>query len=182
MPTPEEDVSVRARRVRLFLMDVDGVLTDGRIFFIPDGQGGLVESKAFHVADGAGIALARRAGLLTGLVSRRSSPIVVARARELGIEEVHLGVPDKAAVVERIMAAAGVSPEETAYVGDDIVDLPALIRVGFPVAVANAAAEVRAHAVYVTTACGGQGAVREAAELILRAQGRWDDLIAEFLA
>lgn len=177
----EDEVSTRARRVRLLLMDVDGVLTDGKIFFIPDGSGGLVESKAFHVTDGAGIALARRAGLLTGLVSRRSSPGVVARARELGIEEVHLGVHDKAPVVERIAAEAGIARDETAYLGDDIVDLPALRRVGFPVAVANAAPEVRAHAAYVTTAYGGQGAVRETVELILRAQGKWDDLIAEFL-
>lgn len=178
---PRDEVSERARRVRLLLMDVDGVLTDGKIFFIPDGSGGLVESKAFHVTDGAGIALARRAGLRTGLVSRRSSPVVAARARELGIDEVHLGVPDKAPVVERIAAEAGIVLEETAYLGDDIVDLPALMRVGFPVAVANAAPEVRAHAAYVTAARGGHGAVRETVELILRAQGKWDDLIAEFL-
>jgi 3-deoxy-D-manno-octulosonate 8-phosphate phosphatase (KDO 8-P phosphatase) len=180
--TPEDEVNARARRVRLLLMDVDGVLTDGKILFIPDGSGGLVESKAFHVTDGAGIALARRAGLRTGLVSRRNSPVVVARAQELGIEEVHLGVTDKAPVVERIASDAGIGPEETAYVGDDVVDLPAFGRVGFPVAVANAVAEVRARAVYVTTASGGHGAVREIVELILRAQGKWNDLIAEFLA
>jgi len=177
---PRESLTERARRVRLLLLDVDGVLTDGRILFMPDGSGGLMESKSFHVADGAGIALAHSAGLGTGLVSRRTSPAVTERARELGIDRVHQGVGEKAAAVEAIAAEAGVSLDAVAFVGDDLVDLPAMLRVGFPVAVENAPEEVRSRAAYVTEAPGGHGAVREVVEVILRAQGKWDQVIGEF--
>lgn len=166
----------------MLLLDVDGVLTDGRIFFCPDGQGGLVESKAFDVTDGAGIALARRAGLKTGIISGRASPVVAARAAELHVEEVHQGVSDKAAVLDEIVQRTGIVPGEIAFVGDEVVDLPAMSRVGFPVAVQNAAGEVRSRAAWVTSRSGGRGAVREVVELILRAQGKWEDLVREFLS
>ena len=177
---PDEEVKARARRVRLVLMDVDGVLTDGRIWYAP-GPAAMEEVKAFDVSDGAGIVLARKAGLATGIVSGRDAAIVVHRARELAIDEVHLGVRDKAAVLETILARRSLRPEEAAFIGDEVVDLPVMRRVGFPVAVANASDDVKPHAAYVTAAAGGRGAVREAVELILRAQGRWDRLLAEFL-
>lgn len=176
-----EELTERARGVRLLLLDVDGVLTDGRIFLVPDGAGGLVESKAFDVTDGAGIVLARRAGLPTGIVSGRQSPVVTARAKELGIEEVHLGVADKGAALERIVWRTKIPIESICFVGDDIVDLPVMRRVGFPVAVQNAPDEVRAHAAYVTSARGGRGAVREIVELLLKARGKWDEAVSEFL-
>jgi 3-deoxy-D-manno-octulosonate 8-phosphate phosphatase (KDO 8-P phosphatase) len=164
----------------MLLLDVDGVLTDGRIWHVPDG-GSLVEVKAFDVVDGAGIALARRAGLLTGFVSGRSSRTVVERARELMVDEVHLGVRDKVEVLERILEGRSIGSDDVAFVGDDVVDLPAMRRVGFAVAVSNAAAEVKARSAYVTEARGGRGAVREVVELILKAQGKWDAVVGEFL-
>jgi 3-deoxy-D-manno-octulosonate 8-phosphate phosphatase (KDO 8-P phosphatase) len=174
-------VTREARRVRLLLVDVDGVLTDGRLFFVPDLSGGLVESKAFDASDGAGIVLARGAGLEVGIISGRSSPAVTARALELGIAEVHLGVRDKAAVLEEIVARTGIGHAEIGFAGDDVVDLPVMLRVGFPVAVRNAPEEVRSRALYVTAARGGRGAVREVIELILRAQDKWESLIEGFL-
>lgn len=176
-----QSVTERARRVRLLLLDVDGVLTDGRIYLLPDGSGGLVESKAFDVADGAGIVLARQAGLETGIISGRDSPVVTARAHELGITEVHLGVRDKAAALDRVVQSTGISTDAIGFAGDEIVDLPVMRRVGFPVAVQNAPEEVRAHAAFVTSAPGGRGAVREVIELILKSQGKWDSLVRAFL-
>ncbi len=178
---PDEDLKARARRIRLVLMDVDGVLTDGRIWYAPGGAG-MEEVKAFDVGDGAGIVLARKAGLATGIISGRDAAIVVHRARELGIDEVHVGVRDKAAVLETVLAARSLRPEEAAFIGDEVVDLPVMRRVGLPIAVANASEDVKPYAVYVTAAEGGRGAVREAVELILKAQDRWDMLLAEFLS
>lgn len=177
---PDTEVNSRAYRVRLVLMDVDGVLTDGRIWYVP-GPSGLEEVKSFDVTDGAGIVLAHKGGLETGIVSGRDSPGVRHRAAELGIREVHLGVRDKAAVVDALAESKSLFTDEIAFIGDEIVDLPAMRRVGLPVAVANASKEVKAHAAYVTKANGGQGAVREALELILEVQGKWDVLLKEFL-
>ena len=177
---PEEELNSRASRVRLILMDVDGVLTDGRIWYVPHGDS-LEEVKAFDAADGAGIALAHKAGLATGIVSGRASAAVLHRARELGIEEVHLGVADKAAFLARISDSRSIAVEDIAFIGDEVVDLPAMRRVGFPVAVANASNDVKRHAAYVTKAGGGRGAVRETIELILRVQGKWHALVTEFL-
>jgi 3-deoxy-D-manno-octulosonate 8-phosphate phosphatase (KDO 8-P phosphatase) len=177
----EDPVTRAACQVRLVLLDVDGVLTDGRLFFFPDPGGGLIESKFFDVSDGAGIALGRRAGLEFGLVSGRQSPVVTARAVELGISEVHLGVEDKGARLGTIVENTGFPPEAIAFVGDEVVDLPVMRRVGFPVAVGTAPPEVQTHALYVTRRPGGRGAVREVVELILRAQDKWDPLVAGFL-
>jgi 3-deoxy-D-manno-octulosonate 8-phosphate phosphatase (KDO 8-P phosphatase) len=179
-PHELNELTERARRVELLLMDVDGVLTDGRIWFVPSGDR-LEEVKSFSVADGAGIALAHRAGLATGIISGRSSRIVVERARELDIDEVHIGIRDKSAALDAVARSRSISPDHMAFVGDDVVDLPAMRRVGLPVAVANASEDVKPHAAYVTSARGGEGAVREVIELILKAQGKWDSLVGEFL-
>ena len=176
----DQDLKERVRRIELLLMDVDGVLTDGKVWFVPSGDD-LVEVKSFSVLDGAGIALAHRAGLKTGVVSARSSPGVRRRAEELSIEFVYLDVSDKKTALEQILEEARVSRDRVCFVGDEVVDLPAMNRVGFPVAVQNAAPEVRSRAAYVTQASGGNGAVREVIELILKAQDKWDSVIAEFL-
>jgi len=176
----KEALDKRIRNVALLLMDVDGVLTDGKLWFVPNGEE-FFEVKSFHVLDGAGIALAHRAGLKTGFVSARSSPGVRRRAEELSIEFIYLDVRDKQTALDEILKASGVAAEHVCFVGDEVVDLPAMSRVGFPVAVSNAVPEVRARAAYVTAASGGNGAVREVIELILKAQGKWDGAIEEFL-
>ena len=176
----QEDLAKRVQNVALLLMDVDGVLTDGKVWFVPDG-GELVEVKSFNVLDGAGIALAHRVGLKTGVVSARSSPGVRKRAEELSIEFVCLGVRDKKTALADIVTESGLGADQVCFMGDEVVDLPAMTRVGFPVAVSNAVPEVRSRAAYVTEASGGNGAVREVIELILKEQGKWDAAIAEFL-
>jgi 3-deoxy-D-manno-octulosonate 8-phosphate phosphatase (KDO 8-P phosphatase) len=176
----QEDLAKRVQNVALLLMDVDGVLTDGKVWFVSDG-GELVEVKSFSVLDGAGIALAHRVGLKTGVVSARSSPGVRKRAEELSIEFIYLGVCDKKTALADIVKDSGLGAEQICFMGDEVVDLPAMTRVGFPVAVSNAVHEVRSRAAYVTEASGGNGAVREVIELILKEQGKWDGAIAEFL-
>ena len=177
---PQEELTDLARDIGLILMDVDGVLTDGKLSFVPNGEE-LVEVKSFSVLDGAGIALAHRAGLKTGWVSARGSPVVKKRATELSVEFVYLEVRDKRSALDEILADSGIASERVCFIGDEVVDLPAMTRIRFPVAVANAASEVKARAAYVTRASGGDGAVRETIELILKAQGKWDAAIAEFL-
>jgi YrbI family 3-deoxy-D-manno-octulosonate 8-phosphate phosphatase len=162
----------------LLLADVDGVMTDGRLAF--DNQG--MESKAFHIRDGLGIKLWQRAGHRFGLVSGRSSHIVKLRASELGVEIVRQGFEDKWPVVAEILAQLGLAAEQAAFIGDDLPDLAVLQRVGFAAAVADAAAEVREAAHFVTQARGGRGAVRELVELMLKAQDRWQNLLARFHA
>src|SRR5918911_278768 len=157
------DVERRAARVKLLLLDCDGVLTDGRITLLADGD----EQKAFHTRDGHGLVLLHRAGLQSGIISGRTSAAVAARARDLGITHVRQGTHNK--IVE--------FAEMVAFVGDDVTDIPLMRRSGFAVAVADAAAEVRACAHYVTELPGGFGAVREVCELILKAQGRWAELM-----
>lgn len=152
--------------VRLFLMDVDGVLTDGRLYFggAGSGEGAM---KAFHVRDGMGIANLHRAGILTGVVSGRADPATRQRAEELGMAIVSLGEERKGHAVARILAEHGLSPHEVAYLGDDVNDLPAMMKVGLPLAVADAHPEVLSFVRYVTRARGGEGAVREVADAIL---------------
>jgi 3-deoxy-D-manno-octulosonate 8-phosphate phosphatase (KDO 8-P phosphatase) len=176
----EDALTQRIIDVRMLLMDVDGVLTDGSISLVP-GSDGLVETKSFHVTDGAGLVLAHRGGLKTGFVSGRDSPVVQERARELRIDEVHLGVRDKVSALDRVVESTGIPPDRIAFMGDDVVDLPVMSRVGFPVAVSNAPQDVARHAAYVTRARGGSGAVREVVELILKRQGKWDEILSEFL-
>jgi len=170
-------VAARARRVRLLVLDVDGVLTDGRMVLSERGD----ELKAFHTRDGIAVDLARRAGLLTALVTGEKSPIAKVRGDKLGVDAVVLGARRKGDTVEELCAQFGVALDAVAFVGDDLLDVPALQRVGLGVAVADAVPEVRAAAHVVTKARGGEGAVRECVELILRAQGRWRPTVDAFV-
>ena len=162
-----------AKPIRLILSDVDGVLTDGSI--VIDNAG--VETKCFFVRDGLGIKLWQRAGFTFGLLSARNSQIVKLRAAELEIEVVRQGSVEKLPIAREVMAQLGVRPEEVCYIGDDLPDLPVMWEVGLPVAVADAAAEVRDVAKWVTDARGGRGAVREVIERLLKAKGSWEQCI-----
>ena len=150
-------------------MDVDGVLTDGKILFIGSNQ----EAKAFNAKDGVALRLARQLGLRTGVISGRAGSAIVRRARELDMDEVHLKTRDKLGVYREILRRRRLSDSEVCYIGDDLVDLPVLARAGMSVAVADAHPEVQRRAGFVTLAPGGQGAVREVVDAILKAQGRW---------
>jgi len=170
----DEALAARCRGLRLIISDVDGVLTDGTVLFLPDGG----EAKAFHVRDGLAVVLAHRAGLRTGLLSGRSSDAVSRRARELGIGIVRQGVSDKAAAFAEILTAEGLAPHQAAYIGDDVNDLPAMVQAGLSAAPQDAAFEVRAQAYMVMDARGGHGCFREFVEAILRARGEWEGLMA----
>jgi 3-deoxy-D-manno-octulosonate 8-phosphate phosphatase (KDO 8-P phosphatase) len=163
------------REISVLLLDVDGVLTDGRIIYNSDGS----EIKAFHVKDGLGIRMAQKAGIRVGIVTGRASRALRHRCENLGIETVCDGVRDKAAAVDRILRKFGMRPEVAAFMGDDLPDLPAMRRVGCPVAVADAHSEVRAAACWVTRAGGGIGAVREVCEALIQARGVWQALKTE---
>lgn len=163
----EGDNLEKAKNVRLLLMDCDGVLTDGKLYFGPDGEA----MKSFHVRDGQGIVDWHRAGFLSGIISgRRSEGIVEARASELGIRYVVTGSGDKVADLKRILGETGIPEEETAFIGDDVGDIGLMKLVGFPVAVADAVDDVRSIAGYVTKAKGGEAAVREVIDLLLAAR------------
>ena len=162
----------------MILLDVDGVLTDGTVTLHGDGT----ESKNFHIRDGAAIVLAQQAGLPVGLLSARPSAATTQRAAQLGIRIVSQGGPGKAAEFERLARESGIEEQLVAYMGDDLLDLPVLTRAGLAAAPADAAREVLAQAHWVSAAPGGRGAVREFIELILRAQGRWDTLVREYIA
>lgn len=171
------DLVERARRIRLLILDVDGVMTDGGITIASDGS----EIKTFHVRDGHGIKLLQRAGIEVAIISGRRSRVVEHRAAELGISLVYQGALDKGAAFDAVVAARGISPEEIAFLGDDVVDLPVLRRVGLAMAVADGVDELAPYMHYVTRTAGGRGAVREVAELILKAQGRWEDALRRYL-
>ncbi len=162
----------RAKKVRMLLLDVDGVLTDGRI--ILDNQGN--ELKAFHVRDGHGIKLAQRAGIIIGIITGRKAEVVNVRARELAIDEVHQGSLEKVRVYESLLAKYGLRDDQVAFIGDDIVDTGILRRVGLAVAVADCDPAVRSSVHWTTKNAGGRGAVREAIDLILRSQGKMQGL------
>lgn len=158
-------------------MDCDGVLTDGRIWILESGE----DQKAFHTRDGLGIDLLHRAGLRSGIISGRISSALERRAQSLGVSILWQGRDDKRQAFADTLVQARVTNEEVAFVGDDLTDLPLMVQSGLAVAVADAVAEVKAHAHYVTKANGGNGAVREVVELILKAQGRWEDLVKSYL-
>jgi len=181
MPLSAKRLRARARKIKLLLMDVDGVMTDGRIYYIPRPQSGLVETKTFHSRDGLGIRLAHAAGLKTGIISGRGSPVVEHRAKELGIHFVQQGALEKLTPYQKIRRAAGLRDEEVCYVGDDIVDLPILRRVGLAVGVGDGHPLLRRHVHYMTRHPGGRGAVREAIELILTAQGKGKRVLRSYL-
>ena len=168
------EVWQRAQAVRLLLLDVDGVLTDGSLFFDAKGEA----LKVFHVRDGHGIKMVQRAGLEVALLSGRRSDAAYHRARELGISRFYEGLRDKVAILTELLAALNLTSGEVAMVGDELVDLPIMARVGLAVAVADAAPQVRAAAHWVTSLPGGRGAVREVTDLLLMAQGKWEEIAA----
>ena len=172
----------RAKPIRVLLMDVDGTMTPGYVCLQTFPDGSVAEMKMFHAHDGAGIKLASIMGIRTGLITGRDSSATARRAREASMEFVIQGQPKKLESYKAVLTRAGVTDEEVAYVGDDLPDLPILERVGLGVAVANAVVEVKRAAHYVTVAKGGEGAVREVVELILKAQGRWKKAIPQALA
>jgi 3-deoxy-D-manno-octulosonate 8-phosphate phosphatase (KDO 8-P phosphatase) len=169
-------VDKRAARIRLVLFDVDGVLTDGRVVLHGDGS----ESKQFHIRDGIVMVWAQRVGLKIGLLSARMSATTAERAAQLGITLVHQGVPSKIDAYDEIVSDIGLSDEDVAYMGDDIVDIAVLSRVGLAAAPADAVPEVRERVHWLAPSAGGAGAARELLELILRAQGRWDAIVRSF--
>ena len=167
----------RAAHIKLLLMDCDGVLTDGRFWLLENGD----EHKGFHAHDGLGLDLWHRAGLRSGIISGRSSTVVERRARDLKIEFVRQGVDNKLSSFEELLKEAAIDDSEVAYIGDDLNDIPLLLRAELAVAVANATEETRSVAHLVTQAAGGFGAVREVVEIILKSQGRWADVTENYL-
>lgn len=163
--------------IQMLVLDVDGVLTDGRLVINGDGS----ESKAFHTHDGHGIRLWQRAGLKVAFLSGRASEPTSRRAEQLGVEHVLQDCHYKLDAMKELLSHVNLSPQQVAYVGDDLPDLPVIIYVGFGIAVANAVAEVKQHADYVTSRPGGGGAVREVIEHILKNTGRWDKLMTRYL-
>lgn len=177
-PTAADGIAARARRVRLLVLDVDGVLTDGTLWFGESSE----EIKGFNIRDGHGIRMLATAGIRPAIITGRRSRAVQHRARNLGIDLLIEGADDKRAAFESLCASAGVAPEACGAIGDDVVDLPILRRCGFAAAVPDAPEIVRAHVHYVTAAPGGRGAVRELCELILREQGLLEGALARYLA
>jgi YrbI family 3-deoxy-D-manno-octulosonate 8-phosphate phosphatase len=167
----------RCQAIELILTDVDGVLTDGRV--VLDNQG--IESKRFHIRDGLGVKLWQKAGCRLGVLSQRSSQSLKVRAAELGIDIIRQGVPDKLGALRQVLTELHLSLPQVCYLGDDLPDLPVVRAVGLGVAVADACPELREAAHYVTSTPGGGGALRETVELVLKAQGRWGDVIQAYL-
>jgi len=195
----------RAQKIRLILFDVDGVLTDGKIWIFPApsgtqqsvlqqsakhvGEGGfgfhstaLIEAKGFHAHDGTAISLARLAGVKTGLITKRISETVALRARDLKIDHLHQGIQDKASVFRQILVKEGITAANAAFVGDDVIDLPVMRLVGLAIAVKNARPEVKAEAHWTTPHAGGDGAARDAIEYILKAQGKWKKVVDDYIS
>jgi 3-deoxy-D-manno-octulosonate 8-phosphate phosphatase (KDO 8-P phosphatase) len=195
----------RAKKIKLILFDVDGVLTDGKILIFPapagtqqtveghlpqhedeggfgfSGQTTMIEAKGFSAHDGTAISLARLAGIRTGVITKRVSETVALRARDLKLDFVRQGIQDKRTCFEGILQEAGLKAAEVCYVGDDVIDLPVMRHCGFAVAVANARDEVKREAHYVTKHSGGDGAARDAVEFILKAQGKWKKVVDEYV-
>ncbi len=170
-------ITEAASKIRLLLLDVDGVLTDGSLYYSEDGS----EAKAFNIQDGLGIKLLQRKGIEVGIITGRSSTLLTRRTKELGIDLVVQGREDKLTALTELLAERNYQLDEVAYAGDDLPDLAAIRRVGFGIAVANASQHVAKHAKWQTTTAGGQGAVREIAELILAAQDKLDSTVADYL-
>jgi len=170
------ELEQRAAAIRLVLLDVDGVLTDGRIHAGPDGD----EGRSFHARDGLGVRLGQRGGLTFGIVSGRSSAAVARRASELDIHEIHQGIVDKNACVDGILERLEVVRDAVCFIGDDLVDIPVMRRVGLAAAPSDAAPEAREAADFVTRAAGGRGAVREVVDLVLQASGKWREVTKSF--
>jgi 3-deoxy-D-manno-octulosonate 8-phosphate phosphatase (KDO 8-P phosphatase) len=171
-----------AAKIRLLLMDVDGVLTDGKLLNVPDAAGNMVETKGFDSQDGISLQWMSWKGIATGLISGRVSPATVERAKQCKMRYVYQGHIEKIPILEEIMADAGCTKEQVAYIGDDLTDVVVMHRVGLAIATANARPEVKAHAHHVTAVPGGSGAVREVVELILQAQGYWQEILRKYEA
>ena len=201
---PKLSAQARARKIKLLLFDVDGVLTDGKLFIFPaptgaqqsileksaqhGGEGGfgfhsqsMIEAKGFHAHDGSSISLARLAGIKTGLITKRISETVALRARDLKLEYVRQGIQDKRSAFEEIVKQDGIRLDEAAFVGDDVIDLPAMRAGGLAIAVKNARPEVKKEAHYITPHAGGEGALRDAVEFILKAQGKWKKVVEAYI-
>lgn len=172
-----KNAAERAKKIKIFLMDVDGVLTDGKMYYLPGRDSGMVEFKAFHALDGIGLRLLNQFGIVTGVITGRESPGTEERAKDLGMSYAYQGFLSKVDPLERILADTGLAPENVAYMGDDWTDIPVLKRAGLACAPANALDEVKAAAQLVTGKAGGMGAVREACDLILKSQGHWDTVM-----
>ena len=172
-----ESAVEKAKKIKLLILDVDGVLTDGRLFFDTEGN----EYKSFHARDGHGIKLLRQTGVDIAVISGRKSSIVSLRMQTLGIDLVYQGHENKRSAFTEIIEKTGVTPEQTAHVGDDLLDLPIMVRVGLAIAVNDANFAVKEFADWCTTLPGGQGAVREVCDFIMQAQGNFDDILASYL-
>jgi 3-deoxy-D-manno-octulosonate 8-phosphate phosphatase (KDO 8-P phosphatase) len=168
-------INAAAKKIRMLVLDVDGVMTDGSIILDNEGN----EFKSFHVRDGHGLKLLGDSGLKVAIITGRNSKVVARRAAELRITNVFQGCHNKMEAYEQLLEKFGLKDSEVAYVGDDIVDIPVLKRVGLPVAVADAAYEAKKHALLVTKNRGGRGAVREVTDLLLTASGKWKELMNE---
>lgn len=188
------DSKSRAKKIKLLLFDVDGVLTDGKLFFVPAAaqdrgqQGGIhltsqgsIEIKGFHAHDGVAISLARVAGIKTGLITKRASETVAVRARDLKLDHIYQGIQDKLGAFREILKKEGLKPSEACFVGDDVIDLPVMWNCGLAVAVANAREDVKKDAHYVTKHAGGDGALRDAVEFILKAQSRLKKVVEKYV-
>jgi len=187
LPLASDDVLARARKIKLFLMDVDGTLTDGGVCLIgpTDASGGeaqVTEIKVFNAQDGQGLSLAHTMGIQTGFITGRRSPAVAKRASELKVSFVYLGQAKKMQAYDECLQKAGVTAEEVAYLGDDLPDIPLAQRSGLAVCVADGVDELKAVCHYTTKRNGGRGAAREVVELILKAQGRWEEAVPLALA
>jgi 3-deoxy-D-manno-octulosonate 8-phosphate phosphatase (KDO 8-P phosphatase) len=205
-PMPKLSAAARARKIKLILFDVDGVLTDGTIWIFPAPGGAqpgtqpsalersapgfsqeghtvsMIEAKGFHAHDGTAISLARQAGIKTGIITKRVSETVALRALALKMDHIHQGVQDKAGMLAEILKKDGITAAEAAFVGDDVIDLPAMRVCGLAIAVKNARAEVKAEAHWVTPHGGGEGAARDAVEYLLKAQGKWKKAVEDYIA
>ena len=176
----DDKLREKAAAIRLLLMDVDGVWTDGTIFYVPGPDGEMVEIKTSHSQDGMALRWAHAAGIASGLISGRDSPVVTHRATMLGVTYIYQGYLEKVPLFEEICDKAGVSADQTAFIGDDLTDLPLITRAGLGVAVANGREEVKRKADFVTAAPGGYGAIRETVELIMSAQGTWQQVLEKY--
>jgi 3-deoxy-D-manno-octulosonate 8-phosphate phosphatase (KDO 8-P phosphatase) len=204
---PKASAAARARKIKLIIFDVDGVLTDGTIWIFPAPGGSqsgaqpsalersapgfsrqeghttsMIEAKGFHAHDGTAISLARQAGIKTGIITKRVSETVALRAHALKVDHIHQGVQDKAGMLAEILKKDGITAAEAAFVGDDVIDLPAMRTCGLAIAVKNARSEVKAEAHWITPHGGGDGAARDAVEYILKAQGKWKQAVEDYIA
>lgn len=174
------EVTEKASRIKLLLMDVDGVLTNGKLYNVPDANGKMVETKGFDSQDGIGLHWLSWKGIKTGLISGRVSPATVERATQCKFTYVYQGHIEKIPILNEILADAGVDSSEVAYIGDDMTDVVVMHRVGLAIATGNARPEVKGEAHFVTTAVGGEGAVREVVEMLLKAQGYWQEILSKY--